>query len=522
MGGVALVGIEDTCSYTLFGHGGAGADGRVISDRLPEGAMSNMGRSTQILRAALVIGKARVTNPHTWKTEIAQQCLVLGGVFVKFLQMLAVHATTKHIVEDMGSELAFEQVPYEPIDLSAEIGYLRDAFSSLESEPFAAGSYGQVYMGHLRSGEQVIVKVLRPSVRRTLKTDLRWIVFVATIANWFVHSSMVNVRELAKEFARATTAETNYRLEAQNGERLRAYFSERDTLVIPKTYTQLTTKHVLVQEYVGGVSLAAVSARQHEGHDIDALVQKAIGSDIWVQARTLGIELLRATIYADYLMVDPHPGNVRLLPNNKVALIDFGLVAKAPTNRQAFAMVIHEFRKMYEDDFDAGNLAVAMLAYFDADLYDALDIVAREQSEDYTVSLAHFVGRFTQSHMNDPQLQHYIANKQALLLFVDLLNENNRLGIKLSDENILLQRSMVMFMSVFRAIGQAHDGAIHVTGLRDCLMAVDEEIKQRGLGQTRRRAMSEEQAFELAANWLATIAERDRTLYRFITKRSYA
>lgn len=87
-----------------------------------------------------------------------------------------------------------------------------------------------------------------------------------------------------------------------------------------------------------------------------------VGSDVWKQLRLLGTELLRATVYADYLMVDPHPGNQRP-PDNKVALIDFGLVSPAPTNREAFASLIHQFRKLYDDEFEAGSFAVAMLAF---------------------------------------------------------------------------------------------------------------------------------------------------------------
>ncbi len=482
-----------------------------------------MFRTLQVLKAAGRVVLARLRNKHDWKYEIAWQCQELGGVYVKFLQMLAVHKSTKHLVEGMGAELAFEQVPYEDIDLQREIGARVEHFASIEPQPFAAGSYGQVYLAQLKTGEKVIIKILRPSLRRTLRTDLRLLTFIGAVTSLFTRESMVDFRLMAKEFARATWLETNYHLEVQNGERLRKYFTERGTLVVPRSYADLTSRTVLVQEYVGGVSIVSLEAKQKEGYRIDTLVREALGSNVWEQLKLLGTELLRATVYADYLMVDPHPGNIRLLPDNKVALIDFGLIAPAPTNRSAFAGLIHEMRKLYENKFEAGSFTVAMLAFFDAELHDALEQVAAVRSGGYTFSLGAFIDRFTSSQTKQTQMQHYISDKQLLELFSNVLNQRNKLGIHISEENALLQRSMTMFLSVIRAISDAHDERIYEPIVYACTVAVDEEIKVCGITQaSTRREMSEERAFEVAASWLAVVAERDRRLYQFITGRSYA
>jgi hypothetical protein len=101
----------------------AGADGDVILNWVQAGSLA-MFRTLQVLRSALRVGRARITNAYDWKFEIARQCQELGGVYVKFLQMLAVHKSTKYLVEGMGAEMAFEQVPYEEIDLRHELGSL--------------------------------------------------------------------------------------------------------------------------------------------------------------------------------------------------------------------------------------------------------------------------------------------------------------------------------------------------------------------------------------------------------------
>ncbi len=480
-------------------------------------------RTLQVARSVLRVVWARLTSKYDWKFQIAQQCQELGGVYVKFLQMLAVHNSTKYLVEGMGAEMAFEQVPYESIHLRRELGDLTEQLMSIEETPFAAGSYGQVYRAKLHSGDDVIVKVLRPSVRKTLKTDIRILNVIGLVVSWFTGSSMVNFRTMAREFSRATWAETNYRLEAQSGERIRTYFDQRGTLTIPRSYPELTSRTVLVQEYIGGVSIVSLEAKQHEGFRIDDLVRSAVGSDVWEQLRLLGTELLRATVYADYLMVDPHPGNVRLLPGNKVALIDFGLVSPAPTNREAFASLIHQFRKLYDDEFEAGSFAAAMLAFFDVELHDALDVVARERHDDYTFSLGEFIDKFVAAQSQQAKLQNYLSSKQLLQLFMDILNQDNKLGIRITEENALLQRSMTMFMSVIRAISDAHGEEVYAPIIRDCLRTVDKEVKRTGVTQSaRHRQMSEERAFEVASNWLAVVAERDRNLYKHIIGGSYA
>ncbi len=497
-------------------------DSRAVSNWIQAGSL-NMPRTLQVLRSVWRVAAARLRGDYGWKFEIAQQCQELGGVYVKFLQMLAVHRSTKYLVEGMGAELAFEQVSYEDIDLAGQMGPLMDRFRSIESQPFAAGSYGQVYKGELLTGEKVIVKVLRPSLRRTLRTDLRLLYVIGAVTSVFTRESMVNFRAMAKEFARATWLETNYQLEAQNGERLRAYFDERGTLTIPRSYPELTSRTVLVQDYVGGVSIVSLEAKQREGYRIDSLVSQTLGSDVWVQLRLLGTELLRATVYADYLMVDPHPGNIRLLPDNRVALIDFGLISPAPTNRGAFATLIHEMRKLYEDNFEAGNFAVAMLAFFDVELHDALERVAATRSDDYTFSLGSFIDRFTASQARQTEIQHYLSDKALLQLFSNILNQDNKLGIRITEENALLQRSMTMFMSVIRSISDAHDERVYEPIIHDCIATVDDEVRAKGITQSStHREMSEERAYEVASNWLALVAERDRRMYQFITKRSYA
>lgn len=479
-----------------------------------------MNRYAEVFRAATRIARAAMLHPETWKRTMICECQRLGGVYTKFLQMIAVHMSTKEFVNDVSNRLAFEQVAYESIDVQAELRAslgeeLSMQIQSVADEPFAAGSYGQVYLAKLHTGEDVIVKVLRPSVRHNLRLDLNLLRIAATVISWFTAASIINTKRLFREFERATTLETDYRHEADAAEWIRDYFVGSPKMYIPRTYTALSGGSVLVQEYVGGLSLASAMDEQKAGRDIEKLVHQATGSSVWNQLHVLGTEMLEATLKADFLMVDPHPGNVRLLSDDRVALIDFGLISPAPTNRNAFAGVIDEYLKLYEGRFDAGAFAIASLAFYDPELHDALVLVARAENRDYQLSLSEFI---TQRLAGDVMAQHYIRGRYMTYLFNDLINDGNNLGLHLAEENALVQRSMAMFLSMTRAIGELHDGEIHFKLIHSALLDVHEKSQRSGVQRAARTTMTEERAYEVVASWAEAVAERNQTLYKRVVQ----
>jgi predicted unusual protein kinase regulating ubiquinone biosynthesis (AarF/ABC1/UbiB family) len=481
-----------------------------------------MYRYLQILDAAVRIGRARLRDKYTWQQEFVVQCERLGGVYIKFLQMLAAHQTTKSLVQGASSDMVYEQVAYEFIDVDAELGTSRQWFSDVASAPFAAGSYGQVYRATLTNGEPVVIKILRPSIRKTLRYDLRFFNVMAGILGWVSKSSVVDIKAMTQEFSRTTAAETDYKREANNGEYLRAYYDKRGTIVIPRTFADFGSRHVLVQQYVPGISLASAMSEQRRGRKIDEVVYTATGSNIWQQLDVLGTECLGSILYGDYQMVDPHPGNIRLLPDNKVALIDFGMMSTAPRNRAAFVTMLGEMVKVYENRFDPGAFAVAMLGFLDMELHDALQVVAREQSNDYMESVEAFVAEYVRMQAGGSLTQHYLLDRQMARLFNQVINRGNKLGIRMSGDNIMVQRSMNMFLSIVRAIGEAHDGTVHFNLLHGIMNTVHQDALTHGFSHRPLPEMSHEHAYEVTANWLTMIAEKDRQLFRLITHRSHA
>ena len=475
-----------------------------------------MRRFLQTLLSVYRVILARLSRKN-WRHVLVDEGLRLGGVYVKFLQMLAVHQSTRQWVTSTRAQGVFEQVDYEPIDVDAMLmkARLKHHFQVVNPVPIAAGSYGQVYSATLSDGKNVIIKVLRPTVRKYLKQDLLILGTVTFVLSQFMHGSMVRPHRLFKQFAQATRQETDYITEAYNGEWFRNYFADGQGIVIPQTYVEYGNDSVLVQDYVPGISLSQVMELQDQGYKIENLMQHYVGgSDIWAQLHTLGAELLKASLKADYIMADPHPGNVRLLPDNKVALIDFGLVAEGPENRVAFRNIIHQLRNVYEDTFAPGPFAAAMLAFYDTELSDALSISAEAQGIDFVQILEKFVESQLNQSKNSVIADDLLRDRQTAQLFMRLVNTNNSLGLKLSEKDVLLQRSLSMYLSIARKIGEGQKNTNHFDVVLAALREVDSMPGQALAYQQPKRRMSEEQALEITSNWLSILAESNQGLYK--------
>src|SRR5262249_31655109 len=138
-----------------------------------------------------------------------------------------------------------------------------------------------------------------------------------------------------REFRAATLRETDYVTEAHFARDLFESYKDHPTLVIPETYLELCTNHIIVQEYVGGMSVVDLVRIQGEGGSPRAHVAEQLGSDLTKQLTMLGVEFLVSAFNLPRMQGDPHPGNIRLLPDNKVGIIDFGISAAAPEHKAA-------------------------------------------------------------------------------------------------------------------------------------------------------------------------------------------
>jgi ubiquinone biosynthesis protein len=197
---------------------------------------------------------------------------------------------------------------------------LSKAFETFDEKPLAAASLGQVHTATLRGGRKVVVKVQRPDIAATIKADLD---IMATSAGAFDKMTDMGRRyqfgDWVDEFRRSLASELDYKLEAQNLLRFANNLSNYPRLFVPRPIPDLSTGRVLTMDRVEGCKVTNASP----------LLQ------IEQPLAELGQDLVKA--YLDQMYVhgqvhaDPHPGNILLMPDGRLALLDFGMVAHLPT-----------------------------------------------------------------------------------------------------------------------------------------------------------------------------------------------
>jgi hypothetical protein len=447
----------------------------------------------------------------------------LGGIYVKFLQILVLDPDFLKGWAGHREFDVFETVTFEKIDLpallKAEMPDYEKHFLTIDLKPFAAGSFAQVYKGLLRDNTEVVLKVLRPSLIKNLRSDLRTISWLIRLIRVIDRGGAFDVRELYRQFAATVRNETDYLREVKNALWFYNYFAERPDVVVPKTYDKLSSANIIVQQMLKGISLGEVFQVQSQGQDPALFVYEKTGSNVWTQLEIFGTELLIGILTADFAIGDPHPGNVKLLPDNKIGLIDFGIAAEAPANRQAFLNLLKEYEKLYAGSFDAGSFTIAALQFFDEELAQALSVAGRVLTPWDPRSLLQKIGDTARRTLEDiklnPQITDLLDQKTILRLFNQSINNKNRFGLNINTESADMLKSAATCIKVVRAVG-THEQNFPVIyhGLRRAIAFAESG----GLAESATSPDPRpEYALEFLSSWLADIADSDPFLYRQIT-----
>jgi len=209
--------------------------------------------------------------------------------------------------------------------LEADLGpSFRLAFSELDETPFAAASIGQVHLGRLRAtGERVAVKIRRPFVVEQMAHDLRWLARASRLLTRLRIKPSFAWDDLVWELTTALREEVDYRLEAAYLARMKKSLSAHE-IHVPTVFTDLTTERVLVMEYLDGVFMSEVIAMEQEDPArLEAWLRENNNSREAI-GRKLNHSMNRQIFEDNFFHSDLHPGNILLLRDNGIALIDFG------------------------------------------------------------------------------------------------------------------------------------------------------------------------------------------------------
>ncbi len=245
----------------------------------------------------------------------------LQGLIVKVGQFLS--ARTDVLPLSFTRELSQLQdaVPAAPFErvrpvLEAELGApLPSVFSEFDHNAIAAASLGQVYRAKLMGGEVVAVKVVRPGIERLAQTDLRALRRIVRILHRFTKfGRRMNLIEVYTEFAAMVRQELDYRMEAEHLKRFARQFSTNRQVVVPRLHETFVSRRLLVMEFLEGAKITDLERIRNMNVDPDTVL------------RTLLDAFLRQVLLHGFVHVDPHPGNLLVLPDGRLGIIDFGMM----------------------------------------------------------------------------------------------------------------------------------------------------------------------------------------------------
>jgi ubiquinone biosynthesis protein len=317
-----------------------------------------------------------------------------GGAYVKLGQMLSLRSDL--IPENYCDEFAKLQDHVKPISyntvkkvVEAEFGKgIERVFKTFEKTPLAAASIAQVHKATLRDGRVVAVKVQRPKVAKSFKSDIEILYYIAAQAEKY----MPEIRpfkptRIVKEFESYTKNELDFLQEAQNIEQFHKKYKYSQHIKIPQVYRDYTTSRVLTMSFLDGKKISELRRVKKEK-------KKKIALTVYNSFLTQVFDM--RTFHAD-----PHPGNVLLMKNGKVAFLDFGIVGKMSPEleRNVEGMLI----ALVKGDLD-------MLAHSFIDLGIVEDINIEQFKED----LFNTWGKYHNVSNNQINMKKFFAESFAL------------------------------------------------------------------------------------------------------------
>jgi len=284
----------------------------------------------------------------------------LGPTFIKLGQILSIRADL--LPPDIIEELSYLQDDVEPFSSEEALNIIEEElkisplelFSCINEEPLAAASIGQVHYAELKDGRQAAIKVKRPGVEEIIETDIEILFDIAQFAQ--KHTSLGETYDLiglVEEFQESLQKELDYVAEGKNAELFNKNFSKNNKVYIPRVYWEYTTTSVLTLEYIDGLKLS----------DVDFQKRDNLPFNSFSIADTLVDAVLQMILEDGFFHADPHPGNLVVLEENVLGLLDFGMVGRiSAEERQQFASLVmgmlgHNSERIIDAMFNLGFVA---------------------------------------------------------------------------------------------------------------------------------------------------------------------
>ncbi len=260
----------------------------------------------------------------------------LGPTFIKMGQILSTRPDLLPVEFILELEKLQDHVPpfeYTQVEMiiETELGtQLDNILKDFEEAPLASASIGQVHRARLADGEEVVVKIQRPDIRKTVEVDLEIMLHLATLMERHLEGwEIQRPTKIVEEFAQTLEKELDYTIETSHMERFAMQFLNDSNVYVPKVYRDASTSRILTMEYIDGIKASEISLLEEADLDRREIARR-------------GLDLIMKQIFVHgFFHADPHPGNIFILPDNVICYLDFGMMGRiGRESRENFADLV--------------------------------------------------------------------------------------------------------------------------------------------------------------------------------------
>jgi ubiquinone biosynthesis protein len=354
---------------------------------------------------------------------------LLGPTFVKLGQILATRPdlfgpewiSEFEKLQSQAPQLDFEELrPQIEEDLGAP---LEELFEEVETKPLGAPSMAQVHRATLKDGTKVILKIQRPGIRAKIEADMRLLTYLASVAETKPALATYHPKKVVQQFCKSLQNELNFMTEAQNAEQVAANFEENDQIVIPKVYWEWTKERINVQECVDGIPGVNIEAIDEAGMDRKRIAQ--VGANA----------VLKMIMVDGVFHADPHPGNFFILPGERIAFIDFGMIGRVSEVRRQQIMKL--LQSLLQND--AEGLTTILLQWSDKE---------GEEPGELLVAVDEFLSKYSGRSMEHMDLSVMVGD------LLGLVRNNN---LTMPPDQAMLLKVFVSLEGAFKKLDPGFD-----------------------------------------------------------------
>ncbi len=326
-----------------------------VKDLLPKHKSKKRVHFLRALSPLALKGKKCNNDPEKLRKALEE----LGPIFVKLGQVLSTRPDL--IPAEITSELAKLQDDVEPFAWTEARGFIEDQleqpldeiFNSIDEKPLASASVAQVHAAELKDGREVVIKVLRPGIKKMVKRDLELMRSVAKIARTFGNPGVqVDPVEIVEEFEKTIYHELDLQREAANASVLRKNFIDSKDMYIPEIYWEYCKEKVMVMERIYAIPIGKIDRLKAANVNLQVLAEK-------------GLRLFYTQVFRDnFFHADMHPGNIFVNTSNpedpQIILLDFGICGSLPKEHKRdlannfMAFFNQDYRRIAELHIEAG------------------------------------------------------------------------------------------------------------------------------------------------------------------------